>query len=525
MSGNIDFTMSNVSGTAVSPIDADSTITATSASNALTFISPIIAPKGPVGELIPVTSANWKRKLGKPYHSKFGANGDGLRCLAEALDACDGFVVRVVPAEATYPAIALSLVDNAVVVANEAVNYSADLTLANGEFLKVGIKDGAESELRSLVIEPADTEVYGEGFFKLVLTEIDTTGSVKTLETWHVSFDPEATDSMGSPAYIQTVLENRSAPLFCVVDSDAAMTNFVSLEETFFTGASNGSIADITADDFDTAIEVIDNAAVNYNCIAAFGIYDSAVQSSLIDMADNKRLMSYHDINPRLTFAEALTAKQGLSLNEPRACYYHFPYTAMCPYHQNKTVWGISGVAVAAKAKGLARTSPTGGWHYTAAGVDHATISRTNLALMKGAGTPDYEAMYTARLNKVTLDESGALFIDDSLTSCIKENYLRFEQVVTITDAISREFDALTKQLKHHPDGVTRRAITKGMKAIFTAYESIDALVPPRNPAIDGTEPWMFAVEQVAIDHWKVTWSICPSGSGRRFTGEPVLIQ
>lgn len=529
MTQSISFTMSNVAGTAVAPINADGTIATGAGSNALVFATPIISQKGRPGEIIAVTRANVLDVLGKPYHSSLGPNADGRRVLDEALIGGSGYVVRVVPAAATFPALKFSQPAADLVITNEAVNYSGELVLAEGEFLGIAIKDGADSDNRSLAIKTADAVIHGAGMYTLTLTEQDDTGATSTLEEWVVSFNPNALDSMGGPAFVQTVLENRSAYLECEVDSslitEAVTANLADVAATAFTGASNGSIADITVEDFNEAIDLIDTTSVSYNHIDAFGIYDTDVHKKLIAVANDKRLGCFFDIDPRQTFDEALATKTGLSLNEHRASYYHFPYTAKCPTYQNRAMWGLSGVAFAAKSRGLARNSPTPGWHYTAAGVARATISRTNLAPMKGAGKPDFEAMYTARLNKVAKDASGVLFIDDSLTSAVQENYLRFEQVVSVTDAISRDFNSLANAIKHNPDGITFDGLNDGMGDILDGYDSIGALVTPRNPDVDGTESFQYSIEQVAIDHWKVVWSICPSGSGRRFSGEPILVQ
>lgn len=525
MTTNISFSMTNVSGTAVAPINADNTIASGAATTALTFITPIVAQKGRPNTVLPITRANVKAVLGKAYHPSLGKFSDGRRVLDDALAVGSGYVIRVVPANATYPALKFSKPADAVVITNEAINYSKELSLGDGEFLALSIKDGAESDNRKVKMVAAPADIYGSGMYTLTLTETDETGAESTLEEWVVSLSPTASDSMGSPAFIGTVLENKSAYLECVIDSDAAIKNLTAIPETAFTGASNGSISEIVPTDFDAAIELIDTTNVEFNHIEAFGIYDTDVHKSLIALANKKRLGCFFDLDPRLTHSEALAAKQALSLNEPRASYYHFPYTAKCPTYQTKAVWGVSGVAFAAKSMGLAKSSPTYGWHYTAAGKDRAVISRTNLAPMKGAGTPDFEAMYTARLNKIGKGAGGSLFIDDSLTSCVQENYLRFEQVVSVTDAISREFNGLADTLKHNPDGVTSDGLNNGMQDIFEAYDSIGALVPPRDPVADGKESFVFSVVQMAIDHWKVTWSICPAGSGRRFSGEPIIIK
>lgn len=528
MTTNISFSMSNVARTSVAAINADGTVSSESTENGLVFITPIVSQKGFPNEVISVNSSNWQDKLGKPYHSSKGVNADSLRVLAEAVTGGNGYVVRVVPSDATYPAIKLSLSGETgeVEVTNEAINYKNDLSLGDGEFLAISIKDGAESAKRSISMKAADVDLYGDDMWEITLIETDDTGESTELEQWQVSLDPEGTDSMGATAYIQTIFEYKSEYLACEIDSDAAMSAITDgFDSVNFTGASNGDIADITTADFDEAISLINTTVKNFNYITAFGIYDTDVHSQLTTLANNKRVSCAFDINPRLTHAEALAAKVGLGINEHRVFYTHFPYTSTDPYYKNKVMYGISGIVYRAKAAGVAKTSPTLGWHYTPAGTDRATISRTNLAPMKGAGIPDYDAMYTARLNKISVSSSGTLFIDDSLTSCTKENYLRFEQVVAIFDAISRQFKVLADGLKHQPDGVTQDGLTSGMQDILEGYESVGALVTPRDTDSDGTDAFTFSVEQLTIDSWKITWSACPTGSGRRFHGVPIVVE
>ncbi len=522
---NIAFTMSNVSQVAVSPINADGTVAQGSSDNTLVFAGVVVSQKGQPNELLAVNARNWRSVLGKPYHSSHGVNADPMRSLGEALEGGNGYVVRVVPSTATFPALKFTKPDADVVIANEAITYGSDLSLAAGEFFAIAIKDGAESDNRKISMVKADEAVYGAGMFVLTLVETDDSGSDTTLEEWIVSLDSQATDDMGTPVFIETVLDSRSSLLTCVIDEQVAKAELVAIPETAFTGASNGSIADITADDYQKAIEVLANTVIPFTYVCGLSCYEPAVIKDLIALMNARRISGAFDINPRLTHAEGLAAKQDLALNEPRAAFVHIPYTSTCPYYQNRTLWGASGVVFRAKARGVARTSPTGGWHFTPAGVDRATISRTAMRPIKGVGTADHEAMYKARLNKLAINENGALFIDDSLTSCAKENYLRFEQVVSTTDAISRAFYALANRLKHQPDGITLDGLTDGMTEILEGFESVGALVPPRNPEQDGTAAWVFEVQQVEIDYWKVTWSICVTGSGRRFLGEPILIR
>lgn len=525
MSKDIGFAMNNVAQTVVSPINADATTKRGGGSSQLTFAGVIVSQKGKPFEVLRVTDANQTDVLGKPFHSSLGIHADGMRTLAEALKGGDGLVVRVVPATATFPAIKVTKPAEKLVFTNEAIAYSADLELGSGEFLALAIKDGAESANRSVSIESVDEKLYGKGMLKLMLKETQEAGGKATLEEWIVSFDPEAKDQMGATAYIETVLEQKSKYLSCVCDAATAKAELTAMAETAFTGASNGDLSAIKTSDYDAAITALRSTVLGFNYICGLSCYDDAVTKKLQDLSDARRISGYYDINPRLTHDQALKHKQSLNLACHRASYVHLPYAAKCPTYKNKCPWGASGIAFAAKALGVSKTSPTSGWHYTPAGVDRAVISRAGLTPLRGSGEPNFEEMYKARLNKLGVSENGALFIDDSLTSTPVENYLRFEQVVSVTDAISRDFVALANRIKHRPDDDTEKAIEDGMTAIFEGYETVGALVAPRDPEQDGESPWTFEIIQVEIDLWKVTWSICPTGSGRRLIGEPILVR
>lgn len=519
----IDFTMDNTAKIAVSEINADAT-TSTGSSNAMTFAGVIVSQKGKPFEAIQVTKQNFKEKLGEFFHSSIGKHADAMRTLDEALDGGNGVVVRIVPAAATRPVIKVSKPDAELVIINEALNYKSDLQLEEGEFLALAIKDGANSDNRKCSLEAADPALYGSNMFILTLTETLAAGGESILEELFVSFDLLATDSMGAPAYIETVLEN-SAYLECLCEPEAAKREIQAIPETAFTGASNGDMNTIVSADYDEAIKVLRTTNHSFNFIVGLSCYDDAVTKLLQGIANDKRISGAYDIDPRLTHPKGLEHKNSLSLNDKRAGYTHLPFTAKCPTYKNMCVWGASGIAFRAKALGVAKTSPTGGWHYTGAGFERATITRTALTPIKNVGEPDYPAMYKARLNKIGVTDKGTLFIDDSLTCHLQENYLRFEQVVSICDAVSRDFHRLANEIKHNPDDVTYQGIYDGMKEILEGYESVGALVKPRNPDVDGEEAWRLTVTQVEIDYWKVSYSLCPSGSGRRMLGEPILIK
>ncbi|WP_217521947.1 hypothetical protein [Vibrio metschnikovii] len=525
MTIKIGFSMDNVSQVAVMPVNADATTKRGTGSNRLVFGGLVVSQKGQPFTAIPVTADNFKDKLGKFIHSSKGIGADSMRSLDEALAGGDGIVVRVVPASATYPAIKVTKPADKLVLTHEAISYKGDLTLKKGEFLALAIKDGAESNKRFIKLTKADAELYGADMLLLTLEEELSVGGTEVLEELVVSFDPEATDAMSAPAYIETVIESKSKYLTVLCDANVAKANITALPKTYFTGASNGDIKDIKTADYEAALKALRTTILGYNYICGLSVYDEAVIRKLDQLAKDRRISAYYDIDPRMTHEQALDFKRKMGINSQRASFVHIPYLAKCPTYKNMCVWGASGIGFAAKAKGVAKTAPVGGWHYTPAGTERAAITRSGLTPAKGSGEPNHQEMYKVRLNKLNTDENGNLFIDDSLTSYNAENYLRFEQVASIADAISRDFYALANRLKHQPDGITYKELVSGMKSILEGYEAVGALVPPRDPEADGTEAWRLEVKQVEIDYWKITWHICPTGSGRRFLGEPILIR
>lgn len=520
----IPYTMTNVAETVVGPINADATLSAGGANNQLIFAGLVISQKGQPFELISINKDNYQSKLGKPYHPNKGVIADSMRNVAEAVPGGSGLVVRVVPDDAKYPIIRIKSADGKAFTAEtDALPFATAVTLDDdaGEKLAIYIVDGAKSDDRSIEFKLADESMYGAGMYELVVYQKDQAGHDAELEKFLVSMDPEATDDMGQPSYIETVLENQAKTVRAVVGDIASIT---AIEKTAFSGGTEGDLSNLSAENYAKALSRLNASVVRFTNVLGLGIYNTDVIKGLIDIANRRRIGGFFDIDPRLSFEAAAKAKEDLGLNEHRACFYHLPFDSIDPTYKCRAVWGLSGTAFRAKAAGVRKSSPVGGWHYTPAGMERAMISRTGLRQLPSAGEPDYERMYKCRLNKVATNAAGLLFIDDSLTSSVRETYLRFEQIVSVSDAISRDYYALANSLKHQPDGVTYDGIVEGMTDILDGYVSTGALVPPTDEA-DGTEPYKLFVEKVDKDAWRVRWAISVTGSARRFIGEPMLLK
>lgn len=533
MNLNIPFTISNVSEIAIAPINADATLQAGGAGNRMVFGGVVNSPKGRPFEVLAVNAVNWSAILGRPEHSSKGNHTESLRQLAEAVNGGAGYVVRVVPSDFKFPVLTLSTVnvepskkektsEVGLTVDASALPFGAEIEQTATSALSLWVVDGDPSTNRFVSMTKADAEVYGEGMFELVLVEQDAAGNETELEKHFVSMKVDSKDDMGRPAFIETVLESRSAYLNAKVGT---MKNLVTeFPKSKFIGGTNGDLNNIAVEDYEKAFAILSSSVLQFDAMVSLGIYNDSAIRTLANICDGRRIRGFVDIDPRLTYAEALEKATSMALNRERISLYHLPYTYVDPIYGNRVMAGISGIAFTAKAKGVAKTSPVGGWHYTAAGEERAIIGRSGLRIVNGVGEPDYALMYKHRINKVAANATGMLFIDDSLTTYVRENYLRFEQCVDVTDKISREFFQLGNQIKHSPDGITFDGLVGGMIDILDGYVATGALVSPRDPS-EGKEPYRLIVEQVEIDLWNVRFSICVSGSSRRITGEPILLR
>lgn len=520
----IPYTMTNVAETVVAPINADATLSAGGANNQLIFAGVVIAQKGRPFELLTVNKDNYLSVLGKPYHPNKGVIADSMRNVAEAVQGGSGLLVRVVPDDAKYPIIRIKSADGLAFTAEtDALPFATAVTLDEeaGEKLAIYVVDGAPAANRSMELKKADESMYGAGMYELVVYETDSAGHDSEVEKFLVSLDTEATDDMGVPSYIETVLESQSKTIRAEVGDIASIGP---IPKTKFEGGTDGTLSGISSENYAKALSRLNASVIRFTHVLGLGIYDTEVIKGLIDIANRRRIGGYFDINPRLSFDAAAKAKEDMAINEHRACFYHLPFEAVDPTYKTRAVWGVSGTVFRAKAAGVAMTSPVGGWHFTPAGEGRAMIVRNKIRQLPNAGEPDYERMYKCRLNKVATNDAGYLFIDDSLTSSVRETYLRFEQIVSVSDAISRDYYALANGLKHQPDGITQRGIVSGMTKILDGYVSTGALVPPTDEA-DGTEPYKLYVDKVDKDAWRVRWAISVTGSGRRFVGEPMLLK
>ena len=523
-------TIGIVSDVAVGPINASAT-TGSVSGNESVFAGVVIAKRGKPNTVLSITADNYKSVLGDAYRPLEGKHFEPLRHVAIALKGGDGYVVRIPLPGMKIPAlnlIASNAVDGENVVTNITVDasatlFGADIKLPEKAVLTLYVDDGDKSLNRSLSLESVTNKA---GYFTLTLKQTDTLGTVTTLEAWLVSLDPDALDDLSVSAYLPDVLESNNSRLRCILAENAALpVGYTGFKDVAFEGGADGDPTKLTAADYDAPIAALEHSLVDYTAILMLGAYDDIVIAKLATLAKEVRVDAFGDIDPRLSPAQALAKMTALGISDnENICMYYFPYSCRDPLGQTNVVFGLSGDAFLAKAKGVALTPDIGGWHYSPAGADRATLTRQNITPLASAAGIDRKLFTKAHIN-VVASYSGGVVIDDALTACMEDNYKKYQHVVSVANAVARLSYALGMKLKHQPDGITRKGWEDGLPVILDRFVAAEALVKPDASTNQGDQPYVVTVAKNDYDYWAVNYSMSVTGVARRILLQPVLFR
>lgn len=533
-----------------------------------------IASKGLPFKVHQLTADNWQETTGKPLPKKV-AGMEGLRHVADAIKECNYINwIRVLASDAQFPSISLD-VDHTLAPITAAHDYGAALSMGASIFLQVWPVDGDPSTNRSLkianVVNPLSaawaigtaykvndiltvtggrliciTDVTGgtaptlaapgtkwkvyngqyDNRFTINFYDKDSDGDEYLLETYLVGLKTDDTDDMGRPAYIETVLEQQSNRFRCNFDEAQTFATvreaLVAAGKIAFTGGTNGGAP--TTADWNRAWDILRNDVYLIHHMFAAGNYEADVLANCADIANKRRCSFDYDVSPTLTPDQAVLWARGLGIESNQCGRQYSPYSANDPFYGGKCVWGVSGEAVAAWARGEKNfTGGTPGVHYSPAGIYRGVLSRTGLVPLHDEQI-NRDDFNDARINPVVAGQNGFGVIDDALTTWYKQDYLRFKHVNNIDNYIAYRFIEAASYAKHEPDGITYRKLTRLMKEILDEMVTSGAIVTPRTPE-GGNAPYILTVKQVEIDLWSVQWDYCPTGSARRIAGQPRLIK
>ena len=351
------------------------------------------------------------------------------------------------------------------------------------------------------------------------------------VETHIVGVSTSDKDAMGRSAFIETVLEEQSNRFRAVFNADYGWDDIqfalseMDSKKVAFSGGTNGS--EPTTEEWKDAWSLFENEGIPAYLMFAAGNYDEEVIAHVMGIARTRHVNFFFDIDPRKTPAQAIDWLLEAGVENRQSAVYYSQFAANDSWYGGKTIWGVSGAAVAACARGNKNYSgAVPGVHYSPAGEKRAKLSRTGATHIHPNNPitdPIREEFYEARINPVIPGANGGAVIDDALSLHYESNYSRFVWVNRIGNYIVHLFHEGAQQLKHEPDGITYRGLDRLMKNILEPMVTAEALSSPREDGY-GTEPYTYEIVQNEIDLWTVTWSFCPTGSARRIAGQPRLI-
>ena len=523
MSHNIPFTISQVASVTVAAVNASGATTNASGGGDFRFGGVVLSESGEPNKVYAINGDNYTKILGNALHPTKGAAAMSMRYVAEAVAVGQGYVVPVVGSDAKRPVIGIKAPavdgDDHIAVAR-VVSFEGEVSVEADELLVIYPTDGDVTQRTVSILPIADKA----GYFELTLTKVFANGTENEQIKTEVSFDPEAKTEFGQSAFISDVLEG-SGLINVVLANDFEGDDFTSLASVQFAGGTRGDLNALQPSDYQKAITALRNSHNEYQAILPFGVVEPATIKLLQGIARDRRIDAFFDVPPTLSHEAAIEWMNTSAFDSVESCFYHFPYKATDLFFTGaKAVWGISSIAYGAKLKGVQSVSATvGGYHLSPAGSERGVITRGGVEPLPNLGEPDYEAMVTARINKLNTDD-GTLIIDDALTASNTNTYLKFQHVVSLFNSISRRFYKAAKKLKHQPDGITFDALDDLLRQIGQQYDAVGAFSKPRDEQ-DGDKPFLWKVEQVDIDLWQVTWYACPTGTSRRIAGVPVVLK
>lgn len=485
----------------------------------------VVADKGKPNLPLHVKGNSIEAVFGKPLPSRRGSSAEGLRQLSDALGSCQyGLVVRAVASDARFPSISLPLSGS---TAKSAHAYETEIAIGSDQWLVINPKDGDPSVNRRINI----TIDKDNNRFSLIAEEkVDNKWVVLEAHN-ELGFLETDTNDMGIPAYAPTVLESFSKYFECSIAFDVDIDALSDIEKEEFEGGTNGG--EPTANDIKKAWGLLRNGDYDYNLAMAAGQYDPDAIHVMNEICDERRVQFRFDAPPWMTETQVKQWLIDLNMGHSyQASCFHYPYKSNDRWYGGKSVWGVSGEATAAKARcfsTITARADVPGVHFSAAGAKRGHINRSGIEPLHNTGfiSPEdkveikFNNRIVARLNSV----DKGMVIGDSLTMYGLKNYLMFEHVVAIHNAIMNEWLASARELKFDPDGLTQDGLERTGDDIGRKYTDSGALVPPRDHESDGFDPFRVIVEQQEIDLWSMKLELCPTGVFRRGSAQAVLIK
>lgn len=408
-------------------------------------------------------------------------------------------------------------------VVKDTIGPDETLQLEPDDLLVIAADDGDSSTNRMISIAP---DVAYPKLWDLKLIEVNNMGIASIIEMLRFSLDHNATDAAGNPLWLPIRLESSNSRLAALVKPNSDFPDtFKEMPAEVFVGGYDGTLSMLSVDDYRKALRALEASTVNYTAVLSLGVYDQDVITMLAQHARAVRVDMFADVPPAYDPIEAMQFAASLGLGTfSNVSLYHFPYSSRDVYTREQVVFGLSGDAFVAKARGVTQVQGIGGWHFSPAGESRGSILRRSIQPLFSEDSIDREEYVRLRINPVAPGLNGMWQIDDSLTTYQHENGLHYQHVSSVLNALARDINDICSVLKHEPGENLKIAMEREIPLLMDEYVRCGALVMPKDTTQDAF-PYKFSVESTEFDGWRIRYGVCVVGTARRIMCEAVEIR
>ncbi|MFI7813056.1 invasin domain 3-containing protein [Citrobacter werkmanii] len=408
-------------------------------------------------------------------------------------------------------------------VVKDTIGPDETLQLEPDDLLVIAADDGDNSINRMISIAP---DVAYPKLWDLKLIEVNNMGIASIIEMLRFSLDHNATDAAGNPLWLPVRLENAGSRLAALVKPNSDFPDtFKEMPAEAFVGGYDGTLSTLSVNDYRKALRALEASTVNYTAVLSLGVYDQDVLTMLAQHARAVRVDMFADVPPAYNPIEAMQFAASLGLGMfSNVSLYHFPYSSRDVYTREQVVFGLSGDAFVAKARGVTQVQGIGGWHFSPAGESRGSILRRSIQPLYADDAIDREEYVRLRINPVAPGLNGMWQIDDSLTTYQHENGLHYQHVSSVLNALARDINDICSVLKHEPGENLKISMEREIPLLMDEYVRCGALVMPKDTTQDAF-PYKFSIESTEFDGWRIRYGVCVVGTARRIMCEPVEIR
>lgn len=354
---------------------------------------------------------------------------------------------------------------------NSLVNPSGYTFADDDLFLITGIDQGAyNSDIEIKIVSSTESpdSLTEDNVFTISVYD----GTTNTLlETFTVSRVPGAKDTSGNGIYIEDVINESSAYIQVIDNTDIAGANFPcnTTDNAALGGGYNGA-AVVTAN-LVTALELFSDKTIPISILGNGSHEDEIFQQAMIALAEDRQDIfcflnsKYTDEQATLNSTKATNIvsykKNDLGSTSYWGCMYASHVKVTDGFNSRQVVIGPDAVAIS----GWLRTIRTNGYPFAYAGPTDGLVSGATCLWKIGDGSGEAELLNNASVNYIAYDpKQGRYYMQCQNTLQIANSAMRNIGVVLNVLDIKETFAAYFKEYLQKPitTSLRKQILTKG---------------------------------------------------------------